>query len=384
MPNANLAAAKAAKNDEFYTRYRDIGRELSRYYERDRDFLRGKVVLCPCDDPEWSEFTRYLADAFGFYGLKKLICTSYAGSLVGVTDWQRENGPYDPAVEPRGKVMVLDRDLGGDGRVGRDDFRWEYLEGDGDFRSDEVTALRDEADVIITNPPFSLFREFLAWTMEGEKQFIVLGNKNAITYKETFPLIKDNKLWLGVTSPSEFLTATGEVTKQASGLTRWFTNIPHGKRNEPLVTDKMEYQLRFNRPLRRILENKFGQTLGRGADGELLQHFPRYDNYDAIEVPRVDAIPCDYDGVMGVPITFLDRYDPDQFEIIGRTGDLEWCENECPFYMPPSDELQKHLKQKNRTWRVQNAYFYNAETDSLEMPYGRLFIRKRPGFQGGN
>lgn len=373
MPNANLAAAKAAKNDEFYTQYRDIGRELSRYYERDHDFLRGKVVLCPCDDPEWSEFTRYLADAFGFYGLKKLICTSYAGSLVGVTDWQRENGPYDPAVEPRGKVMVLDRDLGGDGRVGRDDLRWEYLEGDGDFRSDEVTALRDEADVVITNPPFSLFRQFLAWVMDGGKEFIILGNVNAVTYKEVFPLIKDNKIWAGtsfnktmiLSMPERYetkMTERDELGRKQGKVPAlaWFTNIPHGKRNEPLVTDKMEYQLRFNRPLRRILEDKYGQTLGRGADGELLQHFPRYDNYDAIEVPRVDAIPSDYDGVMGVPITFLDRYDPDQFEILGISGELA---------NPIEIEGKRH-----------SGRFY---VDGQRL-YDRILIRKRPGFQGGN
>ena len=380
MPNANLAAAKAAKNDEFYTQYRDIGQELSKYYEHDHDFLRGKVVLCPCDDPEWSEFTHYLADAFGFYGLKKLICTSYAGSLVGVTDWQRANGPYDPAVEPRGKVMVLDHDLGGDGRVGRDDFQWDYLEGDGDFRSDEVTALRDEADVVITNPPFSLFREFLAWVMEGEKQFIILGNVNAVTYKEIFPLIKDNKVWAGtsfnktmtLSMPESYetkMTERDELGRKQGKVPAlaWFTNIPHGKRNEPLVTDKMEYQLRFNRPLRRILEDKYGQVLGRGADGELLQHFPRYDNYDAIEVPRVDAIPCDYDGVMGVPITFLDRYDPDQFEILGsRRWDKSQVLHDIYCGDKPScDEDFKTLVDGKET-------------------YDRIFIRKRPGFQGGN
>lgn len=206
MANTNLKEAKAAKNDEFYTQFHDIEIEMNAYLEYDSDVFRGKTVLLPCDDPEWSNFTRYFAAKFDELGLKKLISTSYApDSKKFKTPYQpslfEQDAPqFDPAkAQVKGKIFILDHDHSGDGRINIDDLEWEYMEGDGDFRSKEVTDLRDEADFIITNPPFSLFRDFLAWIMEGGKRFAVIGNMNAITYKEVFPLIKDNKVWLGAT-----------------------------------------------------------------------------------------------------------------------------------------------------------------------------------------
>lgn len=207
MANNNLKEAKAAKNDEFYTQFHDIEVEMNAYLEYDPNVFRGKTILLPCDDPEWSNFTRYFAAKFDELGLKKLISTSYA------PDSKKYKTPYQPSLfeqdapqfdktktSVKGKIFILEKDKSGDGRINIDDLEWKYLDGDGDFRSKEVTKLRDEADFIITNPPFSLFREFLAWIMEGGKKFAVIGNMNAITYKEVFPLIKSNRIWLGATN----------------------------------------------------------------------------------------------------------------------------------------------------------------------------------------
>lgn len=325
MANESLSAAKAAKNDEFYTQYYDIEREINAYLEFDPDVFRGKTVLLPCDDPEWSNFTLYFAQHFQTLGLKKLISTSYA------PESKKYKAPYQPSLfeqdapqfDPnktsvRGKIFVLDHDIDGDGRIDFHDLEWRYLDGDGDFRSAEVTALRDESDIIVTNPPFSLFREFLAWIVEADKKFLIIGNMNAITYKEVFPLLMHNKIWLGSTIhsgdrefgiPDEYpITASGwridENGKKyirVKGV-RWFTNIDHGRRHQPLSLMTMEEN---------IMYSKHKDIRCRG--------YVHYDNYDAIEVPYTDAIPSDYDGAMGVPITFLDKYCPDQFEILGIT-----------------------------------------------------------------
>ncbi len=334
MANKNLNAAKAAKDDEFYTQWADIEREMNAYLEYDPDVFRGKTVLLPCDDPEWSNFSKFFALHFTDFGLKKLISTSYApnsnagGAFYTPTLFETEDPGYDPdkAME-RGRVFtLLSEDITGDGRVDIDDLRWEYLDGDGDFRSAEVTALRDEADFIITNPPFSLFREFLDWIQEGGKRLSIIGNENAIAYKRVFGLIKDNKLWKGATANSTdmvFGVPKGSDIKETDRLkaeklgyppdevrdyTRlgnscWFTNIEHGRRHEPLQLMTMADNLRYNR--------KFITTLDGGSE------YQRYDNFDAIEVPYTDAIPSDYEGVMGVPITWLAKYNPDQFEILG-------------------------------------------------------------------
>ena len=328
MANESLSAAKAAKNDEFYTQYYDIEREINAYLEFDPDVFRGKTVLLPCDDPEWNNFTLYFAQHFQTLGLKKLISTSYAPeSKKYKTPYQpslfEQDAPqFDPnKTSVRGKIFVLDHDIDGDGRIDFHDLEWRYLDGDGDFRSDEVTRLRDEADIIVTNPPFSLFREFLAWIFEADKKCLIIGNTNAITYKEVFPLIKDNSLWLGATGFSTdmvFGVPEGTVVPEAYkkkaekmgyvgnytrlGNSCWFSNLEHGRRHQPLSLMTMEEN---------IMYSKHKDIRGKG--------YAKYDNYDAIEVPYTDAIPADYDGAMGVPITFLDKYCPEQFEILGIT-----------------------------------------------------------------
>ena len=326
MANSNLSAAKRAKNDEFYTQYGDIEAEMNAYVEFNPDVFRGKTVLLPCDDPEWSNFTKYFASNFTRFGLKKLISTSYAKSAGSamLTDIETGSPLFDAGKHGEcGKLFVLEADADRSGAVDMDDVQfYGYLDGDGDFRSEEVTALRDEADIIVTNPPFSLFREFVAWLMEADKKFVILGNVNAVTYKEFFPLIKEGKVWPGTmfnktmvfAMPDSYETKIDE--RDASGRKQgrvpaiaWYTNIDHVKRHEPLLLDTMEHNLKFNKKLRKKLEKDFGAV-----------EYPHYDNYDAIEIPFTGAIPSDYAGVMGVPITFLDKYSPDQFEIVGFAG----------------------------------------------------------------
>ena len=325
--NSNLRAADKAKNDEFYTQYADIQKEVNAYIEYNPNVFRGKTVLLPCDDPEWSNFTKFFAQNFEFFGLKKLISTSYAiESKNYKTDWQptlfeTENPLYNAdKSRVKGKIFTLDHDTNANGRIDINDLQWHYLDGDGDFRSAEVTALRDEADIIITNPPFSLFREFLAWIIEGQKQFTIIGNQNAISYKEVFPLIKENKIWLGkgfsggaghfVSHYKDYATAGDhkEGMIRVSGVV-WFTNIEHGRRHQPLKLMTMADNLKFNKRLK-------GQT-----------KYDCYDHYDAIEVPYTEVIPSDYNGIMGVPISFLDKYCPEQFEIIDGIGRYSIIDN---------------------------------------------------------
>lgn len=325
--NSQLTAARKAKNDEFYTQYHDIEHEMNAYIEYNPDVFKDKTILLPCDNPELSNFTRYFAANFDRLGLKKLISTSYAKG-TDKTLFEQFSPLFDPEKhETKGKLFVLERDTNKSGNIDQDDIEFSgYLQGDGDFRSVEVTKLRDEADFIITNPPFSLFREFLAWIRESNKQFIIVGNMNAITYKEVFPLLSDNQMWLGFTGskPMRFhipdhypIIGNGagideEGRKYATlANIRWFTNVDHGKRHEYMLLDTLEHNLKFNKKLRKKFENNYGEI-----------KYPKYDNYDAIEVPFLDAIPSDYEGVMGVPITFMDRYNPEQFEIVAfRKGE---------------------------------------------------------------
>ncbi len=319
---SNLNAAKAARKDEFYTQWADIEREMNAYLEFDPDVFRGKTILLPCDDPEWSNFTKFFALHFTEYGLKKLLSTSYA------PDSNPAQFSYEPTLfemnDPQfdkekshtnGKKFSLEsKDVNADGVINIEDLRWEYLEGDGDFRSEEITALRDEADIVITNPPFSLFREFFNWLINGGVSFSIVGNQNSIAYKEVFRLIKSNKVWLGkgfkgnvghFASPYDDVATSGD---REAGMIRvsgvmWFTNIEHGRRHEPLQLMTATDNLKFNK--------KLITSLDGGSE------YQRYDNFDAIEVPYTDAIPSDYEGVMGVPITWLAKYNPDQFEILG-------------------------------------------------------------------
>jgi len=368
MANESLSKAKEAKNDEFYTQYHDIEKEISAYLEYNPDVFRGKTVLLPCDDPEWSNFTKYFAQNFETFGLKKLISTSYApeskrykfGYVPTLFETEAPHFDADKS-KTHGKIFVLDHDVTGDGKINVEDLQWQYLEGDGDFRSKEICNLRDQADFIITNPPFSLFREFLLWIMEAEKDFLIIGNMNAISYKEVFPLIKDNKVWYGCSIssgdrefgvPDEYpLTAAGwRIDEQGKKYirvkgVRWFTNLDHGRRHQFLPLMTMADNLKFSR-----------HKELRGRDS-----YEQYENYDAIEVPFTDAIPNDYDGAMGVPISFLDKYCPEQFEILGIGLELA-----------NMDIIKKKLGKLNGGPRL-----YVERNGELVRLYERILIRKK-------
>ena len=373
MANTNLKEAKAGKNDEFYTQFHDIEIEMNAYLEYDPNVFKGKTILLPCDDPEWSNFTRFFAAKFDELGLKKLISTSYAPDakkmklLPEPSLFETEAPQFDPTkAQTKGKIFVLEQDHTGDGHINIDDLEWEYLEGDGDFRSKEVVKLRDEADIIITNPPFSLFREFLSWIVSEDKKFIIIGNMNAVTYKETFPLIKENRMWMGFSIhsgdrefevPDEYpLTASGwRIDNKGRKYirvkeVRWFTNIDHGRRHEPLPLMTMEDNLRFS---------KHKELKGKAA-------YDHYDNYDAIEVPFTDAIPSDYDGVMGVPISFLDKYCPEQFEILGITK--TWFGGACKLY-PEQKQIDRHGKESKVTKLNDGAVLHHSEIPSNDTYY---------------
>jgi len=263
--NSNLHKAKKAKNDEFYTRIFDIENELKHY----KDQFKNKVVFLNCDDPEESDFWKFFEMNFVRLGLKKLIATHYHDS------------------RPSYKLEIVGDD-NDDGVVNDMDIIKTDLKQNGDFRSPEAIEILKESDIVITNPPFSLFREFISVLMEHQKKFLVIGSKNAITYKEIFKHIKNNELWLGVSMPKDFVQPDGS-RKAIPAI--WFTNLEHNKRNEELILFREYYKKSEN--------------------------YPNYDNYDAIEVSKTVDIPCDYCGAMGVPISFLTKYNPDQFEIIG-------------------------------------------------------------------
>ncbi len=329
--NSNLGAAKAAKNDEFYTQYADIQKEINAYLEYNPNTFRDKTVLLPCDDPEWSNFTRFFAQNFERLGLKRLISTSYAVESKKYKNYEptlfEMDSPIFDADKTRinGKIFELNRDADGSGRIDIDDLEWHYLEGDGDFRSPEVCALRDQADIIITNPPFSLFREFVAWIVSSEKDMLIIGNINAITYREIFSLIRENRIWLGATgfmsdmvfgvpkgtevdpkdkAKAQKLGYTGDYTRLGNSC--WFTNLDHGRRHQPMQLMSMSDNKRF------------------GKHKDIKEYgYLKYDNYDAIDIGYTDAIPSDYYDAMGVPITFLDKYCPEQFEIVGLFGNFE-------------------------------------------------------------
>ena len=335
--NRHLTAARTAKKDEFYTRYVDIQKEVEAYLEFDEDTFRNKVVYCNCDDPFESNFFKYFAANFNRLGLKKLITTSYDGSpIAGVQltfdDYFNGNGKRE---KPKSISVEIEEvtDLDGDGAAGIDDVKL-FLERNphthtslmqgGDFRSAECVELLKQADIVVTNPPFSLFKEYVTLLVKHLKKFLIIGNTNAITYKEIFPLIKENRLWLGCTNfnvgmffevPDDwekFHHIDEETGKKIARVSTscWYTNLDHGRRHQPLKLMTMADNLKFSKNLK-----------GKAA-------YERYDNYDAIEVGRYKEIPSDYDGVMGVPVTFLDKYNPDQFEIVGT---LESSDPDNPY-----------------------------------------------------
>ena len=394
MANKTLTKAKAAKNDEFYTQFYDIEREMEAYLDYNRDVFRGKTVLLPCDDPEWSNFTHYFAQNFETLGLKKLISTSYAlesktykcGYQLSL--FETESPKFDKEkTQTHGKIFILTEDTTGDGVINLDDLQWDYLEGDGDFRSKEVTRLRDEADIIVTNPPFSLFREFVAWIMEANKEFVIIGNQNAITYKEIFPLLMHNQIWLGATGFSSdmvFGVPEGTVVKESDkkkaerlgyvgnftrlGNSCWFTNIEHGRRHQPLRLMTETENIRYS---------KHKEIKGRG--------YTKYDNYDAIEVNYYDAIPSDYDGIMGDSVTYLDKYCPEQFEIVGITKTWYGMANKV---YPKQTQVDKKGKKSEVTklndgavieieGALEDETYYIVDGKYYKQMYARVLIRKR-------
>ena len=360
--------------------------------------FRGKTILLPCDDPEWSNFTKFFAQNFERFGIKKLISTSYAPDSKNYKNgyqpslFEVSNPQFDKIKTVKnGKIFTLTHDKSGDGKVDVNDLEWHYLVGDGDFKSEEIKKLRDEADIIITNPPFSLFREFLVWVVQACKQFVIIGNMNAITYKEVFPLIKVNKIWLGATgNTSDMVFAVPEGTevdekdKQKAarlgyvgdytrlGNSCWFTNIDHGKRHKELQLMSMIDNLKFSR--HKEIKGK---------------EYKKYDNYNAIEVPFTDAIPSDYAGVMGVPISFLDKYSPEQFDILGATQ--RGCHDEVPDtkkyddYFEVKPNGQKTGSSGGKTNENANLvgnngkknYFINSEGRVIQSAYQRIFIRHK-------
>ena len=292
--NSSLQAAKSEKYDEYYTQLDAVSREMYAYFDCDPNVFKGKTVLLPCDDPEWSAFTKFFVQKFDALGLHKLISTSY----------NKEGGP--------GKVFTIKRDLRRK-KTKMDDLEVSTLEGDGDFRSAEVTKLRDEADIVVTNPPFSLFREYIAWLQDGDVLFSAIGPVSAISYRDVFQWIRQERMWIGYgfdKGNAYFKSPTAKEHKEyvpEKDMVKfrnvtWFTNIAHHKRLEAMDCMTMAENKKHNSKIR-----KLGTA------------YVKYDNYDAIEVPVTKAIPSDYDGVMGVPMTFLDHYCPEQFEILGLT-----------------------------------------------------------------
>lgn len=389
MANTNLKKAKVAKNDEFYTQYVDIQNEINAYIDYNPDVFKDKTILLPCDDPEWSNFTKFFVNNFERYGIKKLISTSFAPNSKNFKT------PYQPTlfetVDPRfdeektvanGKIFTLTKDENKDGKIDEKDLKWNYLNGDGDFRSEEVKLLRDEADIIITNPPFSIFLEFLDWILEAKKKFIIIGNKNTLGSKDVFPLVMQEKIWSGKTDWSGgmwFETKNpADVDKVINGINMknvasvWLTNIEHGKRHEKLKLMTEADNIKFSR-------HKEIKNVG----------YQKYDNYDAIEIPYTDAIPSDYKGVMGVPITFLEKYNPEQFELIGSTQRA--CHDNFPDIKKYDDYWEVKQtgektgasgKKTNENPNIErndgkNNYFINKDGHIVQSLYTRVFIRHK-------
>ncbi len=394
MANPNLDNAKLNKQDEFYTQYSDIQKEIEAYLEYDSNTFRGKVVYCNCDDPFESNFFRYFVLNFKRLGLKRLITTSYKPSPIANT--QLELFVQGKTVEvPKGRLKVTANkfiinevhDMDGDGAYNLKDIaeqlkanknnEWTPIEGDGDFRSNESINLLKQSSIVVTNPPFSLFREYVKQLVNNEKKFLIIGNMNAIIYKELFPLLKENKVWLGnnykVNAGAMFfeipekianLEQVREIKTNESGKkvyvtrvqgVRWFTNIDHGRRHQPLPLMTRAEVIKF----------------------VTKKPFEKYDNYNAIEVSLVKNIPSDYDGVMGVPVSFLDKYNPEQFEILGM------CENEDLYNLKTKKYTGAECKQaylnkfgKKGTYDL-NAGGVVVRNGLFEKVYSRVLIRHR-------
>lgn len=394
MANKNLTNAKRVKNDEFYTQYSDIQKEIEAYLEYDPNVFRGKVVYCNCDDPFESNFFRYFVLNFNKLGLKRLITTSYKPSPVANTQLQLFGDDKTIAkIKGRPKItankFIINevKDIDGDGEFNLKDVakqlrankhnEWTPLEGDGDFRSEESVDLLKQSDIVVTNPPFSLFREYIVQLADHDKKFLIIGNLNAITYKEIFPLLKENKVWLGnnykVNAGAMFfeipekianMEQVREVKTNESGKkvyvtrvqgVRWFTNLDHGRRHQPLPLMTKAEIIKF----------------------VTKKPFEKYENYNAIEVSLVKNIPSDYNGIMGVPVSILDKYSPEQFQIVGM------CENEDLYKLKTKVYASAECKQayldkfgKKGTYDL-NASGVVARDGLLEKVYQRVLIKHR-------
>jgi len=387
MANKNLTSAKRAKNDEFYTQFGDIQKEIEAYLEYNPDVFRDKVVYCNCDDPYESNFFRYFVLNFNKIGLKQLITASYKPSPVANTqlelfgdDKSLQKSKGRPKVTANKFIINEAHDIDGDGEFNLKDVakqlkankqnEWTPLAGDGDFRSDECIDLLKQSDIVITNPPFSLFRAYVRQLVDYNKQFVIIGNINAITYKEVFPKIKENKMWLGATNfntgmyfkvPESFIyTETYKFERERNGekMNRvpgvcWFTSLDHGRRHQPLPLMTKDEVIKF----------------------ATKKPFEKYDNYDAIEVCLVKNIPSDYDGVMGVPITFLDKYNPGQFEIIGNGQSMA---NELGIKPVGQKFVDDYYAQGNKgsiNAKWNNLVYHIGE--KVYVPYQRILIKHK-------
>jgi hypothetical protein len=392
MANKNLTDAKLAKNDEFYTQYNDIQKEIEAYLEFDVNAFRNKTVYCNCDDPYESNFFRYFVLNFQKLGLKQLITTSYKPSPIANTQMELFGDDKSiKKVKGRPKItanrfIINDvQDIDGDGEFNLQDValqlkknkknEWTPLDGDGDFRSNECIDLLKQSDIVVTNPPFSLFREYVKQLFDYEKSFVIIGSMNAITYKEIFPLIKENKMWLGngfhagnayfyTPNSREFATGVFDAT---TGLVKfrnvcWFTNLDHGRRHQPLPLMTMSDNFKYS---------KHKEIKGK-------KKYYEYVNYKAIEVPFTDAIPSDYSGVMGVPISFLDKYSPEQFEILGTSdnGIIDDIYKKTPGLS--KQFVDDYYKAGGTgTYKEGNPTAGYYDNDIATMAYKRIFIRHK-------
>lgn len=343
--NKNLHKAKEVKNDEFYTQLTDIEKELQ-YYQ---DYFKDKVVYCNCDDPRVSNFFHYFSYNFEKLGLKKLIVSCYKSQDMDLFS----RGKTEKAI-----YLEYTGDKNGNKVPDAEEIGIKYLKGDGDFRSEECIELLKQADIVVTNSPFSLFKEHVAQLIEYNKKFIIIGNKNAITYKEVFKLIKDNKLWLGYTTPKEFLQPDG-VIRELNGLTRWFTNVKTKKFGNVNWFTNLDIAKRREDLI--LYKKYYGNE----------QYYPKYDNYDAINIDKIKDIPMDYEGAMGVPITFMDKYNPEQFEIIGLGISNSGLEIGVK---PYKKEHKKYRKQVQKRGAV-DGDLYMITNGIVDVPYARIIIK---------
>ena len=342
--NLNLRKASTAKKDEFYTQLSDIERELKHYKKHFKD----KVVLCNCDDPRVSNFFHFFSYNFEKFGLKKLIATCYKN---------QDSDLFSQNNSERAIYLEYTGDKSGNNVPDAEEIGIKHLQGDGDFRSKECIELLKQADIVVTNPPFSLFREYVSQLVEYDKKFVIIGHQNAITYKEIFKLIKENKIWLGFgftggaghfinTQYENYATATDkkEGMIRVSGV-HWFTNLDINKRHEDLILYK----------------------------NYTPEEYPKYENFDAINVDVTKDIPVDYAGAMGVPITFIDKYNPDQFEIIGLGISNSGIEIGVEPYKPEHKKYRKEIQKRGAV----DGDLYMMKNGIVEVPYARILIKNK-------